>query len=160
MPEQAPSLEEWKGLYEAAVRLRELAPWEWMYDSDIFGVKNPYTGEVGYCCVLGRVYGKNVPATSGPLPCDHEARGDEMVVSFVHADGGLAAKEGSVKGFEIAGDDGQWKPAACRIEGNKVIVSNPDVKKPSAVRYAWACNPDCNLVNGAGLPASPFRRKN
>jgi sialate O-acetylesterase len=26
-----------------------------------------------------------------------------------------------------------------------------------AVRYGWADNPDCNLFNGAGLPAMPFR---
>ena len=32
-----------------------------------------------------------------------------------------------------------------------------DVKEPVAVRYAWAANPDCNLYNKAGLPASPFR---
>jgi sialate O-acetylesterase len=26
------------------------------------------------------------------------------------------------------------------------------------VRYAWANNPlGCNLINGAGLPAAPFR---
>jgi sialate O-acetylesterase len=25
------------------------------------------------------------------------------------------------------------------------------------VRYAWADNPICNLVNAEGLPASPFR---
>jgi sialate O-acetylesterase len=31
------------------------------------------------------------------------------------------------------------------------------VPKPVAVRYAWANNPDVNLVNGAGLPVSPFR---
>lgn len=24
-------------------------------------------------------------------------------------------------------------------------------------RYAWEMNPDCNLINKAGLPASPFR---
>ena len=33
---------------------------------------------------------------------------------------------------------------------------DPD-KKPIAVRYAWADNPACNLVNGADLPAAPFR---
>jgi len=26
-----------------------------------------------------------------------------------------------------------------------------------AVRYAWAQNPECNLVNSADLPAAPFR---
>jgi sialate O-acetylesterase len=25
------------------------------------------------------------------------------------------------------------------------------------VRYAWADDPECNLVNDTGLPASPFR---
>jgi sialate O-acetylesterase len=31
------------------------------------------------------------------------------------------------------------------------------VAAPVAVRYAWRENPDCNLVNGAGLPATTFR---
>ncbi|HEY0255832.1 MAG TPA: hypothetical protein VGC39_00200 [Candidatus Methylacidiphilales bacterium] len=28
---------------------------------------------------------------------------------------------------------------------------------PIAVRYAWSNYPYCNLYNGAGLPAGPFR---
>ena len=38
-----------------------------------------------------------------------------------------------------------------------MIVSSPEVAKPVAVRYAWENWPECNLYNGAGLPASPFR---
>jgi sialate O-acetylesterase len=38
-----------------------------------------------------------------------------------------------------------------------VIVSHPQVANPVAVRYAWADDPVCNLINQAGLPASPFR---
>lgn len=106
---------------------------------------------------LGTVYGQNVAATSGPLPAGHQVRGGEIVVRFSHADGGLLAKDGALKGFSIAGDDQQWKPAQARIEGNTVIVASPDVKKPAAVRYAWDNYPVCNLFNGAGLPASPFR---
>jgi sialate O-acetylesterase len=37
------------------------------------------------------------------------------------------------------------------------VVSNVAVAAPVYVRYAYADNPDCNLFNGEGLPASPFR---
>lgn len=51
--ETAPTTEEWERLYRAAVSLRELAPWRWMMDSEVFGVQDPVTGEVGYYAVLG-----------------------------------------------------------------------------------------------------------
>jgi sialate O-acetylesterase len=105
---------------------------------------------------LGSVYGKSV-ATSGPLPAGHEIRGAEVVLKFKHTDGGLVAREGDLRGFVIAGEDQQWKPAKARIDGERVIVSSPEVPQPRAVRYAWENNPSCNLYNGAGLPASPFR---
>ena len=106
---------------------------------------------------LGDVYGRKVAATSGPRPAKHEVKGADVVVSFTHTNGGLAAKGGEVKGFVIAGEDRAWKPATARIQGDKVIVSSAEVKAPVAVRYAWEDNPECNLANGAGLPASPFR---
>jgi len=105
---------------------------------------------------LGTVYGQKV-ATSGPLPAGHQVRGSELLLSFKHTDGGLVAKRGELKGFVVAGEDKQWKSARARIEGDKVIVSSADVKQPVAARYAWENWPTCNLYNGAGLPASPFR---
>ncbi len=106
---------------------------------------------------LGTVYGQKVAATSGPLPGDYEIRDSEFVMSFLHSDGGLVAKGGELHGFEIAGADMQWMPAIARIENNKVVVSNAEVQTPLAIRYAWENFPKCNLYNGAGLPASPFR---
>ena len=47
--------------------------------------------------------------------------------------------------------------ATATIDGDRVILSAPTVAEPAKVRYAWADNPACNLYNGAGLPASPFR---
>ena len=106
---------------------------------------------------LGTVYKQKVASTSGPLRAGHKVRGSEVILSFSHADAGLMAKGGELKGFVIAGKDKQWQPAIARIAGEKVIVSNPDVTKPTAVRYAWENFPTCNLYNCAGLPASPFR---
>ena len=82
------------------------------------------------------------------------------MLRFSHADGGLVAKDGVLAGFIIAGEDRQWKPATARLEGNTVVVSSQDVRLPVAVRYAWENFPRCNLYNGAGLPASPFRTDN
>ena len=57
----------------------------------------------------------------------------------------------------IAGADRVWKAALGRIDGTALVVSSPEVPSPVAARYAWSENPDCNLVNGAGLPATSFR---
>jgi hypothetical protein len=106
---------------------------------------------------LGTVYGQKVASLSGPLPAGHAVKGGEVVCSFTHADEGLKAQGGDLKGFVIAGADQKWVPASAKIAGDTVVVSSPEVKAPVAVRYAWAANPECTLFNGAGLPASPFR---
>jgi sialate O-acetylesterase len=108
---------------------------------------------------LAKVYGKLV-AASGPLPAGHKVNSSEVVLSFKHTAGGLVGKGGELKGFAIAGADRKWVKADAKISGDQVIVSSPNVKEPVAVRYDWANNPDGNLYNGAGLPASPFRTDN
>jgi len=39
-------------------------------------------------------------------------------------------------------------------------LAHEGLPKPVAVRYGWADNATCNLCNGAGLPAIPFRSDN
>ncbi len=53
MKDRQPSLEEWHALYRAAVDFRQVQPWRWVNDTDLFGVKNPEDGEIGYCCIVG-----------------------------------------------------------------------------------------------------------
>ncbi len=53
MAKNEPTMEEWKSLFHAAKMFKELAPWEWMEDADVFGIENPEDGEIGYCCILG-----------------------------------------------------------------------------------------------------------
>lgn len=106
---------------------------------------------------LGTVYGRDVRATSGPLPTRHELRGRDVVVRFAHSAGGLMLKSAVQSGFVIAGEDRAWKPAQARIEGESVVISSPEVTRPVAVRYAWENFPIATLYNQAGLPATPFR---
>ena len=106
---------------------------------------------------LHDVYGQTGKEKSGPLPLKHEVLANSVKVVFQHAESGLKPRTGSVTGFQIAGDDRVWHSATARIEGSTVFVSSPEVPKPVAVRYAWSANPECNLINGDGLPASPFR---
>ena len=70
----------------------------------------------------------------------------------------LAASVVLLKQFAIADADGKFVWADAKIAGGSVLVSSAQVSTPTAVRYAWADNPaGCNLNNGAGLPAAPFR---
>lgn len=106
---------------------------------------------------LANTYGEKIPY-SGPALKSSEAKGKEMVLTFSHADGGLRSSDGKeLAGFAVAGEDQKFYWAKARVQGNQIMVSSAQVTKPVAVRYAWANNPVCNLVNGGGLPASPFR---
>ena len=61
--------------------------------------------------------------------------------------------------IEIAGQNGKFSPATARLEGGTVVLSAADTPAPVSVRYGWADNPECNLYNAAGLPASPFHSR-
>ncbi len=115
--------------------------------------------DVGYRLSLAArhiAYGEAVE-DSGPLFRQATVEGGAMRVWFTHAAGMQARGGGALTGFTIAGADGQFVPAEARVEGTTVVVSSAQVAAPTAVRYAWADNPECNLVNQEGLPASPFR---
>jgi sialate O-acetylesterase len=64
---------------------------------------------------------------------------------------------GYLRGFELAGKDKKFVNAKAFIQDSVVVVESPFVLSPEAVRYSWSNNPDGNLYNEAGLPASPFR---
>jgi sialate O-acetylesterase len=69
----------------------------------------------------------------------------------------LKSKSGPLKGFAIAGKDKVFYWAEAKVEGDKITVSSAKVPNPVAVRYNWADNPNGNLTNASGLPASSFR---
>jgi sialate O-acetylesterase len=78
-------------------------------------------------------------------------------VYLTHADGMTGRNGPEIKGFEVAGADGKFVAASAKVEGESILVASANVEAPVSVRYGWADDPGCNLINQAGLPASPFR---
>jgi sialate O-acetylesterase len=108
---------------------------------------------------LAKTYGHNIVA-SGPLYLSSQTDGKAMTVKFQYVGKGLESRDGkALQRFEIAGADQAWYWADAKITApDTVQVSSPKVKKPAAVRYAWASNPEgANLGNSEDLPASVFR---
>lgn len=108
---------------------------------------------------LKRTYGKDL-VDSGPRYQKYIVKGNQLVIDFSSIGSGLmAAREGKLDAFALAGEDKQWHWADAEIKGNTVVLSSADVAKPVAVRYAWAMNPSQRnlLYNKEGIPASPFR---
>lgn len=129
---------------------------------------------------LAKTYGRDV-VYSGPIYESSAVEGDKIRIKFTNTDGGLVARPlpdtyqpmsnkpdetrpliknspgSELQGFLICGENRKWAWADAKIEGNDVVVWSSKVPQPIAVRYAWDNNPTCNLYNGAGLPAGPFR---
>ncbi len=84
--------------------------------------------------------------------------GAAVCVAFRGVAGGLRGRDSRpLAGFELAGKDGRFRPAAAQpVDARTLSVGAAGVEAPAAVRYAWAPDPDGNLVNSEGLPASPF----
>ena len=53
IPKRQRMAEEWNPLYEVAEQIKELAPWQWMTEKDMFGVQDPETGQIGFVSVMG-----------------------------------------------------------------------------------------------------------
>jgi sialate O-acetylesterase len=127
----------------------------------VYNIHPPFKIQVGdrlACWALAKNYGFNIPF-SGPMYKSMQIEGSNIRLWFFFAEGGLVAKNGELKEFEIAGKDGKYVPAKAKIVGNEVVVSSPTITEPVSVRYCWHNGSEASLFNGAGLPASVFKTK-
>jgi sialate O-acetylesterase len=95
-------------------------------------------------------------------PVHTQAQFSDGVATLAFDDGvsALAVRGGGtrVHGFALAGADRVFHPAEATLVDGRVVVRSDAVKSPVALRYGWSDNPaDADLINAAGLPASPFR---
>ncbi|HAV13134.1 MAG TPA: 9-O-acetylesterase [Opitutae bacterium] len=118
---------------------------------------------------LNSTYGLKEIVASGPHYRSYEKRENTIVLTFDHSGSGLMvgkktlleptqATEEPLGGFQICGEDREWKWASAKIiSNNEVEAFHPSIPQPRAVRYAWQPNPiHANLYNQEGLPTSLF----
>jgi sialate O-acetylesterase len=108
---------------------------------------------------LAKDYGKKGIEYSGPLFKSFKVVDGRAIIEFDHAEGLKSRDEKPLTHFEALTSSGKWFPAGAYVYKGKsvsLIVSSKAVRNPKAVRFGWDQEAEPNLVNGAGLPASPF----
>lgn len=107
---------------------------------------------------LAKTYGLTDTIWSGPRVRETVLSADSIVIRFDHVGEGLKTNDGKrLVWFELAAKDGLFRPALAELRGkDNLIVYHPEMKNPVSVRFGWHETAIPNLVNAAGLPATPF----
>lgn len=124
---------------------------------DIHPTNKQPVGERLFLHARKLAYGDEKVVISGPVPTGVEFENGGVTVTFQYVAEGMKAREGELRGFQLAGQDRVLHPADAEIDGDKIRLSSAKVSEPAILHYAWAGAPDANLVNSENLPATPFR---
>lgn len=108
-------------------------------------------GERLYQQARGVIYG--LPSEVSPYMINKYAAGDKFVVTLsenVHA----TSDEPSL--FEIAGEDGVYHKAICKIDGSTLTLHSASVPMPKTARYAHVNFAKVDVFSDSNLPLAPF----
>ena len=124
---------------------------------------------------LRRDYGFSSLVADAPTVSSVKTDGDKLVLTFDNADGWYVynADWGVGVPFEIAGDDGEYKPARVvnanngaekgepwktngTVKGKAIVLAAEGVASPTKVRYLFQRPWNGNLFATSGLPLGPF----
>lgn len=109
---------------------------------------------------LNKTYGKKQFMAGSPRYKGFRVDGDKMIVAIESPNKGICSNY-DIRGFEIAGDDGVFfevDPADVVFlwQTNEFQLTNPNVKNPKAVRYAFRDFLPGTVCGGNHLPLIPF----
>ncbi len=158
-----PGESDWAELREAQARTARAVPAAAMAvitdvgdENDVHPKRKEPVGARLALAARALAHGEPVVA-SGPEYAGMAVDGDRVTLRFNGVGKGLVARDGTLRGFAVAGDDRKFVAAEAEIKGETVEVRSDKVPHPVAVRFGWAAYPVVNLWNEDGLPASPFR---
>ncbi|MGV6946741.1 sialate O-acetylesterase [Sphingobacterium kyonggiense] len=102
-------------------------------------------------------YGVKKNDYQSPIYKDYKIEGNKIRIRFNNLNGKLKVEGSDITEIYIAGQDQKFYPGKGKIEGNELIVSSDQVKKPIAVRFGFSNTAMPNLFNENRLPVAPFR---
>ena len=114
---------------------------------------------------LKRDYGFDIAEDDSPVLKSVAFKDGAAEMTFKHATGWYVyAPDRSVEpAFEVAGEDGVWKPAKLQnvtsrgnVTGKTLVVKSKDVPAPVKVRYLVRSRTMGSVYNQASLPLGPF----
>ena len=149
----------WPAFRDSQRRLADKLPDTWMAVTSDLGDKNDVhyrtkrpVGERLALQALKNTYGHTLECEGPTLRSAVRGIKGIICLRFDHAEGLTCTR-----GFEIADENGLFYPAVIqKIEGDKILLSSPDVSFPAFVRYGWSGFTDADLRNAQGLPSSTF----
>ena len=157
----APGDPDWPKLREAQARAMDSLPGtglavaldlgEW---DDIHPKDKKLVGRRLALAALAVAYGRPV-GHSGPRAAKLSLVEGALRLEMTQARG-LALRAREARSFEVAGEDGIFRRARVRVDGEALVLSSRAVPQPRAARYAWDNDPLPELYNADGLPAAPF----
>lgn len=110
---------------------------------------------------LAETYKKTGKEYKSPMFKKMEVNKGKAVLFFDNASNGFMTKGNSkATEFYIAGEDKNFLPGDVKIEKDRIIVSNKQIKEPVAVRFGFSNTAMPNVFSKEGLPINPFRTDN
>lgn len=106
---------------------------------------------------LAETYGVKGLIYKNPAFESFSVNGSDITVKLRNTEHGIYPLYG-IEGFEVAGADGKFYPAAARYDWQDgIVVTSPKVHQPKAVRYCFGNFKLGTARNQGGLPLLPFR---
>lgn len=128
---------------------------------DVHPKEKKVVGERLALIALEKKYGFPVKS-SGPTFKSYTLTDDHIEIYFDNASELKTQDGNTVRGFTVHGYEHGKKEVILaldqvKLSANKLSIAIPKGIMPFRVSYAWVPYPDCNLINEAHLPASPFK---
>ncbi|WP_010665287.1 GDSL-type esterase/lipase family protein [Marinilabilia salmonicolor] len=153
----------WPHFRDSQRRLATEIPYTWMVvtsdfgnETDVHPVNKYPVGKRMAQTALNQIYGlTHIPTGNNPILSVKRLQ-NNIEIKFSHSDQLQTKDSEPIRELEVASKDGIFKPEAGSLEGNNIIIPDPE-RTIKHIRYGWRPYSKGNIVNEHGIPVSTFQ---